>query len=73
MSKHYREQRGAFYYVTLYRLEGHTKWRGRFGKDEDSFDRSWEIENGNSKPAITERRVLKLDRMTGEIVSEKTV
>ena len=52
------------YYMTLFTLEGHTTWRGHFAADKDSFDKQLQP----NTPKITDRRVYRIDRFTGEPV-----
>jgi len=50
------------YYLTLFKIEGHTTWRAHLGQFPDSFDRQKQNDNW---PAVTEKQVLRIDRITG--------
>lgn len=58
------------YYLTLFKLEGHETWRASLKMQKDGFDKEWESTqsfNGGKKPKITEKNVIRIDRITGQI------
>lgn len=58
-----------FYYITLFKIEGHVTWRISTGQYADSFDSEWKSSTGGKRPKVTERKpVIKIDKLTGEIV-----
>lgn len=67
MSKHYKEDTSSKdlgYYVTLFKIEGHSTFRAHLHSDAGGFDREWS--QGGTRPKITEKRVYRIDRITGE-------
>lgn len=56
----------AAYYLTLFKVEGHTRWRASLKQTPDGFDKDIDVQP-TKPPVITEKRVLKIDRITGEI------
>ncbi len=54
-----------YYYVTLFKIEGHETWRVHTGSNPDDLDS--QLKGGNTVPKVTERKVQKIDRLTGEI------
>lgn len=52
------------YYLTLFRLKGHTTWHAYLSRDYDGFKRNVETNNQN----VTETRVIKIDRLQGSIL-----
>lgn len=68
MSKHFKEQKGSkdlAYYVTMFKLEGHTTWRCHMSQNQQGFE--LEQKNWPPKVKITEKNVLRIDRITGTI------
>lgn len=58
------EKKELAYYLTLFKLEGHTTWRAHLGGHKDAFDteqKAW----GKKGPKITEKVVMRIDRITG--------
>lgn len=51
------------YYLTLFKLEGHETWRAFLGTYPDSFEKQLQKET----PKVTEKNVLKIDRINGTI------
>lgn len=51
------------YYVTMFKIEGHTTWRAHLCGHKDGFTRQVE----NDKAKVTEKNVLRIDRITGQI------
>lgn len=50
------------YYLTLFKLEGHTTWRAHLGGHKEAFA----LEQKNWKGAkITEQVTMRIDRLTG--------
>lgn len=67
MEKEEKTLKNPFYFLTLFKIEGHSTWRQHVGKSESSFMK--QMENSEGKPpVITEAKVIKIDRLTGEIV-----
>ena len=60
------------YYLTMFKLKGHSTWRLHMGGRKDDFDlkekANWP--KGNA-PEITERNVLRFDRLTGTFREKK--
>lgn len=53
------------YYVTFFKVEGHSKWRAHFSANVDAFDNqraTWE-----NPPKITEKRVYRFDKVSGTV------
>lgn len=64
------KEKDLSYYITLFKVEGHSTWRTHLGIGKDSFYLQWSSgneEKGGKKPRITERRTIKVDRITGEL------
>ena len=57
------------YYLTLFKIEGHETWRSALKSDKLGFDREVEIQSksNQSYPTITDKKVYRIDRMTGEV------
>ena len=57
------------YYLTCFKLEGHTTWRIHLGTDKDSFERTEKANwpKGKYQPKVTELKVMRFDRITGVI------
>lgn len=55
------------YYLTLYKLEGHETWRVVLGRDKDYFEQK-EIKNWGPNVKITEKNVIRIDRLSGTII-----
>ena len=62
-----KEKKELCYYLTLFKIEGHKTWRLFIGNDSGSFDRMWTTNNEGKKPKITEKRIYRIDRFSGEI------
>lgn len=56
------------YYVTLFTLEGHSTWRADLDSKPDGFQRKWDSQQQGTKPKILKKNVLKIDRLTGQII-----
>lgn len=59
-------KRDMAYYVTMYKLEGHETWRVNLAQTPEHFDA---VEKKNWPPTVkvTEKNVLRIDRITGQI------
>lgn len=64
-----REQDLA-YYVTAYRLEGHTTWRMCLGTRRDHFE--IEQKNWGAHVRVTAVKRFRFDRVTGKFVTSKS-
>lgn len=53
------------YYFTIFKIRGHETWRAHLGRDTSSFMREWNAQTQGERPEITEKQVLRLDRITG--------
>lgn len=53
------------YYLTIFRLEGHERWRAFLGRSATSFD---DVRAHDNWPEVTEKKVIRIDRMTGELM-----
>ena len=53
------------YFFTLFKIEGHASWRGQLHTDAEGFDREWN--EVPKRPKITDRKVIIIDRYTGDI------
>lgn len=53
------------YFFTLFKIEGHTTWRGQLHTDSAGFDREWN--EVPKRPKITDRKVILIDRGTGDV------
>lgn len=54
------------YFLTLFKIEGHQTFRASLKSDADGFDR--EVKNTVNYPKITEKKIIKIDRITGNII-----
>lgn len=54
-----------FYYLTLFKIEGHTTFRAHISKQEGGF--THEVNTTPNFPKITEKKVLRIDALTAEI------
>ncbi len=54
-----------FYYLTLFKIEGHTTFRTHISKQESGF--THEVKTTPNFPKITEKKILRIDALTGEI------
>lgn len=52
------------YYLTLFKIEGHTTWRAHIASEEEKFD---EQAKAKGHPKVTEKRVIRIDRFTSEL------
>lgn len=57
------------YYLTLFKIEGHTTFRLQMHSTPEGFDKEWA--SGINRPTITERKVMRVDRITGAITESK--
>lgn len=55
------------YYLTLYKIEGHQTWRADLKSEKDGFDKAWNNPDGGKHPVITEKNVIRIDRLLGTI------
>lgn len=53
------------YYLTIFKLEGHTTWRANLAGHKNSFHDQVENPIGQAKPKITEKQTIRFDRITG--------
>lgn len=60
-----REHKNLFYYLTLFKIEGHETWRAHLSGDADGFTREW---SQGKHPVVTKKMVKKIDRVSGEIL-----
>lgn len=67
MNKLKKKIQDPAYYVTMYKLKGHETWRAQLSDRVDGFDKSWRNQTEGILPEITERNVLRIDRLTGTI------
>lgn len=62
-----KRQRGAetkkdlSYYLTLFKIEGHTTWRAHLAADPQGFAKQCQP----GMPKITEKKTVRIDRITG--------
>lgn len=61
------DKKDLCYYMTLFKIEGHTTYRGHFAAAKDAFDKQLQP----TTPKITERKVYRIDRITGELTLQK--
>ena len=52
------------YFITVFLLEGHNRWRSHVGKDMECFERQSKHDNW---PKVVEKKVTRIDRLTGDI------
>lgn len=55
------------YYLTMFTLEGHETWRCHLSGWKDGFEKEWNGIVGQTKPVITQKNVIRIDRLTGTI------
>lgn len=71
MPKHIKEKhqpgegKDMAYYLTLFKIEGHSTWRSHVSGKKDGFDHEWSVGEIHH-PKVTERKTLRIDRITGE-------
>lgn len=53
------------YFLTMFLLEGHSKWRSHLGKSPECFDRQSKHDNW---PKVVAKKVSRIDRFTGDIM-----
>mgnify|MGYP001564470505 CR=1 FL=1 len=53
------------YYLTLFKIEGHSTWRSHLASARGKFER--ERSSWTHPPKITDKKVYRIDRVTGEI------
>lgn len=63
------KQKPIAYYITIFRSKGHETWHGEFDCWPDGFDNK--IKSGQIKSEILEKRVIRIDRITGELSIKK--
>lgn len=69
MSKHFKEKPPSnknadlAYYITQFKLEGHSTWRVQMFPSKSQFDMEWA--KSVNAPPIVERRTTRFDRITG--------
>ncbi len=56
------------YYLTLFKMEGHTSWRAQISGHAGGFDREW---NTGKHPNVTAKKILRIDRKTAQIEVKK--
>ena len=56
------------YYLTLFKIEGHDTWRTHLSGHKDGFEKSC-VKScvGSIHPKVTEKKVIRIDRITGNI------
>lgn len=63
-----KNKESQFYYITLFKIEGHEKWRCHTGKFLTDFER--EIKSCTGKvPKVTAKKVYKLSRADGNLIT----
>ncbi len=62
--KHPKKDGDLSYYLTLFKIEGHSTWRADLKRDKNTFDKMID-----PKTKVTERKVFRVDRLTGEVLS----
>lgn len=48
------------YYLTLFKIEGHTTWRAHLAQDKEAFEK----QKQPTWPKVTELVVMRIDRLT---------
>lgn len=51
------------YYLTLFKLEGHTTWRAHLSGGKDDFEKQKQA----TWPKVTEKNVIRIDRIAGTL------
>lgn len=54
-----------YYYLTMFKIEGHTTWRCVMSMDKKSFSKA--VAADPNHPKITDIKILLIDRITGEL------
>ena len=69
MKKDIKEQpkKELAYYLTLYKIEGHETWRANLQANKDGFDKQWNSQTQGKVPKITDKNVIRVDRITGTL------
>lgn len=68
MKKKFETPKDLSYYLTLYFLDGHTTWRANLQSHKDAFDKQWFAQKEGILPKILKKHVIKIDRITGQII-----
>ncbi len=55
---------GSAYYITLFTIEGHKRWRLHTSGYEEGFENEAKIKGF---PIVTTRKYYKIDRVTGDL------
>lgn len=65
MPKQYTDtKKDLAYYLTLFTVEGHTTWRTHLAGHKNGFDEY--LSTSANPPKVTAKRVVRIDRITGE-------
>lgn len=53
------------YYLTLFKIEGHTTWRAHLSQKAEAFQDDIKKNWNQNPPTVTEKMVVRIDRVTG--------
>lgn len=59
------KEKDLAYYLTLYKIEGHQTWRASLSQKKDGFELQIKNQNAGKFPKVTEKMVMRIDRLTG--------
>jgi hypothetical protein len=57
------KEKDLAYYLTLFKIEGHTTWRTHLSQHKTGFEREF---SAPGHPKVTESKVIRIDGVTGE-------
>lgn len=59
------------YYLTVFTLEGHETWRVHVNTNPSAFEeiemKNWKAAKGKKAAKLSQKKVYRIDRLTGEI------
>lgn len=59
-------EKELYYFIHLFKIKGHKTWRADFKGTQSGFEEQFKHPE-NKRPNITEMKIFKIDRITGEI------
>ncbi len=65
MDQRQKKEGELAYYITLFKLEGHTTWRVNLSQNKEGFALEQKKNWGPKPTKVTDIQILRLDRLTG--------
>lgn len=59
------KEKDLAYYLTLFKIDGHQTWRADLKGHRSGFDEMINAINQKSRPKVTEKMIIRIDRLTG--------